>query len=170
MAVRHNRPRHCRENGRAERSHGVRGAWAEPAARADAAALQTALTVACRFQREAYPALRGRTRATAFPALVAGGRPFDPAREAVFFGERRVWAFPAGKVWTRRVDQVGRISVYNRALGVGKRWRGQAVALRFDADAVAWVVRDGRGTELVRPPAPEPSRARILAPDVAHRR
>jgi hypothetical protein len=44
------------------------------------------------------------------------------------------------------------------------------VALPFDADAVAWVVRDGRGTELVRHPAPELSRARILALDVAHRR
>ena len=37
-----------------------------------------ALTEACRFQREHYPAVRGQTRATAFPALMAGGRPFDP--------------------------------------------------------------------------------------------
>jgi hypothetical protein len=170
VAVHHNRPRRCRENGTVERGHGVLGAWADPAACADAAALQTALTAACRRQREAYPAVRGATRATAFPLLMAGGRPFDPAREGALFDERRVWAYLGRQRWTRRVDKVGRISVYNRSLGVGKRWRGQEVTLEFDAAAVAWVVRDDRGRELARHPAPELSRARILALDVAHRR
>lgn len=170
VAVQHNRPRRCQENGRVERSHGVLGRWAEPAACADAAALQTALTDACRFQREHYPALRGETRATCFPALMAGGRPYDPAREAAHFDERRVWTYLGGKLWTRRVDKVGRISVYNRALGVGRRYVGLDVTLQFDAEAVAWVVRDGRGTELARHPAPELSRERILALAVSHKR
>jgi transposase InsO family protein len=170
VAVRHNRPRRCQENGVVERSHGVLGAWAEPAACADAAALQTALTAASRYQREAYPAIGGASRATAFPALMAGGRPFDPAREAAAFDERRVWTYLAGKRWRRRVDKAGQISVYHRALGVGKRWKGQEVALQFDAEAVAWVVRDDRGAELVRHPAAELSRARILALDVSRKR
>jgi hypothetical protein len=170
VAVQHNRPRRCQENGKVERGHGVLGTWAEPATCADATALQSALTTACRFQRERYPALRGETRATAFPALMAGGRPFDPAREGEAFDERRVWAHLAGRRWRRRVDKVGRISVYNRALGIGKRWKGQEVTLQFDADAVAWVVRDGQGVELARHPAPELSRERILALDIAHRR
>ncbi len=170
VQVQHNRPRRCQENGKVERSHGVLTQWAEPATCADAAALQTALTTASRFQRETYPAVRGESRATAFPALMAGGRPFDPAREAKVFDERRVWAYLAGKVWTRRVDKVGRISVYNRPLGVGKRWKGQDVTLQFDAEAVAWVVRDARGTELARHPAPELSRDRILALDIGHHR
>jgi hypothetical protein len=170
IAVHHNRPRRCQENGKVERSHGVLGAWAEPAAGADAAALQQALTAACRLQRETYPAIDGTSRATAFPLLMAGGRPYDPAREAELFDERRVWEYLAGKRWRRRVDKVGQISVYNRALGVGKAWRGQEVTLQFDAEAVAWVVRDDRGTELVRHPAPELHRDRILALDVAHRR
>jgi hypothetical protein len=170
VAVHHNRPRHCQENGRVERTHGVLGTWAEPTACADVAALQTALTAACRFQREDYPAIRGQTRATAYPALMAGGRPFDLAREAAVFDERRVWTYLAGQLWPRRVDKVGRISVYNRALGVGRRWAGQTVLLTFDADAVAWVVRDEQGTELARHPAAELSRERILALAVSHKR
>lgn len=170
VEVRHNRPRHCQANARVERGHGVLGAWAEPAACADADALQAALAAACRRQREGYPAVRGATRATAYPPLMAGGRPFDPAREGELFDEKRVWAHLAGQRWTRRVDKAGQISVYNRALGVGKRWKGQQVALQFDAAAVAWVVRDDRGEELARHPAPELSRARILALDVGHKR
>jgi hypothetical protein len=170
VAVHHNRPRHCQENGRVERTHGVLGTWAEPATCADAAALQAALTDACRFQREHYPAIRGQTRATAFPALMAGGRPFDPAREADLFDERRVWTALAGTLWPRRVDKVGRISVYNRAVGVGRRWAGHVVSLTFDAAAVAWVVRDDQGTELARHPAGELSRERILALAVSHKR
>jgi hypothetical protein len=170
VAVHHNRPRRCQENGIVERSHGVLGTWAEPARCADAAALQTALTAACRVQREQYPALRGQTRATAYPALMAGGRPYDPMHEATLFDERRVWTFLGGKRWTRRVDKVGRISVYNRALGVGKRWKGQMVTLQFDTTTVDWVVRDDHGTELTRHAAPELHRERILALDVAHRR
>ena len=170
VAVHHNRPRRCQENGRVERTHGVLGAWAEPAACADAGALQTALTAACRVQRETYPAIRGDSRATAFPLLMCGGRPYDPAREAALFDERRVWDHLARRRWTRRVDKVGRISIYNRSLTVGRRVAGQDVALQFDPAAVAWVVRDARGDELARHPAPELARDRIVALTVSHTR
>jgi hypothetical protein len=170
VAVHHNRARHCQANGHVERGHGVLGNWAEPATGADADALQGALTAACRLQREVSPAVRGRSRATVFPTLMCGGRPFDPAREGEVFDERRVWRFLAGHRWTRRVDKVGRISVGNRSLPVGRPWQGQEVGLQFDAEDVAWVVRDDEGKELARHPAPELSRARILALDVSHKR
>src|SRR5439155_24373780 len=89
VAVRRQRPRHRRENGRVGRTHGVPGTWAEPATCAAAAALQTALTDACRCRREHDPASRGQTRATAFPAPMAGGRPFAPAREGAHVDEPR---------------------------------------------------------------------------------
>lgn len=171
VAVHHNRPRRCQENGRVERSHGVLGTWAEPATCADAAALQIALTAACRRQREGYPAIHGQSRATAFPLLMAGGRSFTPVQEVECFDARRVWAYLADNRWTRRVDKVGQISVSNRPLGVGKAWRRREVSLQFDSEAVAWVVRDAHGTELDRHPAPaELSHDSILALDVAHRR
>jgi hypothetical protein len=166
----HTRPRRCTDNGRVERGHGVLGRWAEPARCPDAAALQAALRAASALQRERYPAVRGRGRRAAFPALAAGGRPYDPRREGALFDERRVWAGLARRTWRRRVDKVGRISVYNRPRRVGRRWAGQEVALGFDAEAVAWVVRDAAGATLRTHPAPELSRERILALEVTHRR
>jgi hypothetical protein len=167
----HNRPRRCTENGRVERCHGVLNRWAEPHACASAEELQAALAAASALQRERFPALAGgRSRAAAYPALAAGGRPYDPAREGELFDERRVWARLAKRTWRRRVDKVGRISVYNRPLGVGRDWAGQAVVVGFDAEAVAWTVRDARGALLRTHPAPELSRDRLLALDVAHRR
>ena len=170
VAVSYIRPRRCQENGRVERSHGVLGRWAEPATCPDAAALQARLTEASRRQRERYPAVAGQSRLAAYPALRAGGQPYDPAQEGKVFDEQRVWDHLGTGRWRRRVDRVGRISVYNRALGVGRRWAGQEVTLRFDPKAVAWVVRDDAGTEIKRHPAPELSRERILALEVTHRR
>jgi hypothetical protein len=170
VAVHWNRPRRCQENGHVERSHGVLAAWAEPATCASAAVLQARLTAASALQRDDYPAVRGQSRSAAFPTLRAGGRPYDPAAAAALFDERRVWAYLATRVATRRVDRVGRISVYNRSLAVGRRWAGEEVHLRFDAAAVAWVIADRAGPELVRHPAPELSRDRLMALDVSHRR
>ena len=170
IAVVHNRPRRCTENGRVERSHGVLARWAEPAKCATADELQTALTAVSRMQREGYPALAGRSRAATYPALATGGRPYDPAREGELFDERRAWARLARGTCRRRVDKVGRISVYNRSLGVGRAWAKQEVVVGFDAEAVAWVIRDAQGTVVRTHPAPELSRERILALDIAHRR
>lgn len=170
MAVAHNRPRRCTENGRVERTHGVLGRWAEPASCPSAAALQAALTAASAVQRARFPAVRGRSRQAAYPALAAGGRPYAAASEAAPFGERRVWDRLARRTWRRRVDRVGRISVYNRSLPVGRPWAGQEVVLGFDAGAVAWVVRDAAGRTLRTHPAPELRRDRILALEVSHRR
>jgi hypothetical protein len=170
VAVVHNRPRRCTENGRVERGHGVLARWAEPQTCASADALQAALTAASAMQRERFPALAGRSRGAAYPAPAAGGRPYDPAQEGALFDERRVWARLADRTWRRRVDKVGRISVYNRPLRVGRAWAGQEGVLGFDAGAVAWVIRDAAGTLLRTHPAPELSRERLLALDVAHRR
>jgi hypothetical protein len=122
------------------------------------------------MQRERYPALRGRSRAAAYPALAAGGRPDDPAHEGELFDEQRVWDRLAKRTWRRRVDKVGRISVSNRPLGVGRAWAGQEVLVGFDAQAVTWTVRDAQGTLLRTHPAPELSRERLLTLDIAQRR
>jgi hypothetical protein len=169
-AVVHNRPRRCTENGRVERTHGVLARWAEPHACASAEALQAALTAASAMQRETFPALGGGSRAAAYPAPAAGGRPYDPAREADLFDEHRVWARLARRTVRRRVDKVGRISVYNRPLGVGRARAGQEVLVGFDATAIAWVIRDAAGSVLRPHPAPELSREPLLALDVADRR
>lgn len=170
VSVHHNRPRHCQANGHVERAHGVLAAWAEPGRCADVATLTTALAAASRVQREAYPAIRRQSRTAAFPQLAAGGVPFDPAREDEVFDERRVWTYLAGRRWRRRVDQVGRISLANRPLGVGRAFRGAEVVVQLDPATGEWLIRDDQGREVARHPAPELERERMLALTVSHKR
>lgn len=167
-----NRPRHCQANGVVERAHGVCRQWVEPAACPDLAALAARLGWAAALQRERYPAVDGSSRVAAYPALPAGGRPYDPGREAAQWEEGRVWRFLAAGLWRRRVDQVGRVSLYNRAVTVGRRHAGETALVRFRVErgAPTWVLLDEHGQEIRRQPAPELGRERILALEVAHRK
>jgi hypothetical protein len=166
-----NRPRHCEANGIVERDHGVLARWSEPATCRDAAELAERLTQAAIIQRAVYSVGRDRgSRLSAYPGLAAGGRAYDPRRERRQWDVRRVWRWLAGRSWRRVVDKVGRISLYNRALGVGRAWAGQTVLVAFDPVAVAWVIQDARGTELRRHPAPELQRDRVWTLTVAARR
>lgn len=164
------RPRRCQENGHGERSHGVLQRWSEPATCPDWPTLQQRLTELSARQREHLRGRRGPQRAVLHPRLLTGGRPYDPAREDARWDEQRVWQFLATQRWPRRVDQGGRISLSNRALGVGRAHAGKDVIVRFDPQEVAWVIDDERGREVQRKPAPELSRERMMALDVTHRR
>lgn len=167
-----NRPRRSTDNAVIERAHGVCQRWVEPATCTDVAEVQARLARFTTLQREAYPAVAGQSRLATFPALAAGGHPYDPVREAAQWDERRVWATVARGVWPRRVDKVGRISLYNRAIRVGRPWAGTTVSVQLVLrdDAPHWQIRAADGTPLATPPAPEFGRERILALDVTHRR
>jgi hypothetical protein len=167
-----NRPRHSQGNAVIERDHGVCQRWAEPETCPDLATLQTRLDWATTTQRERYPSCDGQSRLAVFPALAASGRPYDPAQEDRQWDERRVWTWLGEQVWTRRVDKVGRISLANRAVGVGRAWARQEVTVRLVVadDAPHWCIRDGQGHRLRQHPAPELSRERILTLAVSHRR
>ena len=167
-----NRPRHSQGNAVVERAHGVCQRWVEPATCHHLAELQARLDYFTRVQRERYPVRDGHSRLAAFPALAAGGAPYDPAQDGQQWDERRVWTWLGQRVWTRRVDKVGRLSLANHPLGVGKAWAGQEVTVRLIVadDAPAWVIRDRQGTLLRQHPAPALSRERILALDVSRRR
>lgn len=166
-----NPPGHKQGNAVVERAHGVCQRWVEPGTCRDAAELQARLDHATTLQRERYPHRGAPSRLDAWPALAAGGRPYDPAAEAGLFDERRVWAFLAERVVSRRVDKVGRISLANRPLGVGRAWAGQTVTVRLDVDgdAPVWRIRDDQGRILRQHPAPELGRDRLLALDVSRR-
>lgn len=172
IALRWNRPRHKQGNAVIERAHGVCQRWVEPATCPDLATLQAHLDWATTTQRERYPTSDGRSRQARYPALAAGGRPYDPTREAKQWRERRVWTWLGSQVFVRRVDKAGTISLANRALGVGKAWAGQEVTGRLGiiAGAPVWRIRDARGQLIRQQPAPELSRKRIRALDVSRRR
>ncbi len=166
-----NRPRHKQGNAVVERAHGVCQRWVEAHTCRSPDEVQARLDHLTTLQRERYPVCDGQSRLTAFPALATGGRPYDPAREERAWDERRVWTFLAQRLLTRRVDRVGRISLTNRPLGVGRAWAGQEVTVRLgiQADAPVWRIHDRHGTLLRQHPAPELSRERILALAVSRR-
>jgi hypothetical protein len=167
-----NRPRHKQGNAVVERAHGVLQHWSEPESCADAATLHQRLAALTTLQRDRLPVRAGQSRLALYPALASGGRPYDPAREAELFDERRVWAALGRDVRQRRVDKVGRISVYNRSLTVGRPWAGQTVTVRLvvQEESPLWVIADERGQPLATHPATELSRERILNLEVSHRR
>ena len=167
-----NRPRHKQGNAVVERAHGVCQRWVEPATCPSVAELQARLDYFTTLQRERYPILGAASRLAAYPMLAHSGRPYDPTAVATHWDERRVWQFLAQRVVVRRVDRVGRISLANRALGVGRAWTGQDVTVRLAVveGAPVWHLHDARGTLLHQHPAPELQRERILALAVSRRR
>jgi hypothetical protein len=135
-------------------NHGVTNQWAEAQDCADAAQLQQRLTWAETIQREHYPAVAGRSRRQAHPALAHSGRPYSLAQEDRLWQAARAYALLAQGQWVRRVDKVGMISLYQRHVKVGRPHSGQTVYLRFDPEAVAWRILSDQGQELACCPAP----------------
>lgn len=157
-------------NPKVERSNGVTQQWAEPHACVDRATLERQLDWAARTQREEYPSIQGRSRLEAYPQLLRSGRPYCVEDEPRLWDLSRVDAFLAPGVWYRRADRYGLISLYNRNKCIGKAYRGQEVAVRFDPESRHWVVSDMKGEVIVRFIAAELSRERIMRLDVGHRR
>ena len=170
VAVACNRPRRPQDNGVVERGQGVGKRWAEPASCEAAAELQGRLDVVDRWQRERYPAVRGRTRMEMYPGLAHSGRPYDPAREARDWELTRVRELMAAHLVLRRVDARGKLSVYNRPYAVGLAWAGQTVWVGFDPLVGAWTFQDEQGHEIRRQVAAELTREAVLAMEVTYRR
>lgn len=165
-----NRPRRPEENGTVERTQGVTRQWVEPTRCPDRAHLPGRLDWAVRIQREAYPALGGRTRLEAHPALRRPRRPYARAEEEALWDLGRVEAILSGGVWRRRVSRTGQISLYNRNYRVGRGHAGQEVSVRYEAAGRQWVVQEARGRELARHAAEQITRERIISLEVMHRR
>jgi transposase InsO family protein len=164
-----NPPRRPQDNGVVERSQRTGKAWAEPGRCADARELQERLDEMDAIQREAYPAVAGRSRAEAYPGLEHSGRAYSRQEE------QRVWDLQAARRMLarmrarRKVDRQGRISLYDRGCYVGIAHQGRMVDVSYDPDAGEWVVSDEAGHYLCRLAAPETSRERILALDITYR-
>ncbi len=110
-----------------------------------------------------------RTRLQAYPELLAVRRPFDPEREAETWSLERVKAYLAQGLWRRKVNKVGQISIYRRALTVGHAYRGRQVLVGFDPSKSDWVVQDANGDELARHQATEITTERICNLEVSNR-
>ena len=69
----------------------------------------------------------------------------------------------------RKVDPLGKVSLYNRPRPVGRAWVGQVVNVAFDAEDSCWVVTADAGQELRRIEAPEVSREAVMGLRMCYR-
>ena len=128
VAMHWNNPRRPQENGVIERSQETSARWCEPWTCRSPAELQSRLERMDRLYREVYPYRNRRSRLEVFPNLVHTGRPYDRAAEARLWEWSRVTQHLAGIVPLRRVDQSGKVSIYNKGHYVGYLDRGKDVS------------------------------------------
>lgn len=170
IAMHWNDPHAPTHNGVVERSQGTGRRWAEPGQCDSVAELQRRLRAMDAIQRDAYPSIDGRPRATAFPELRHSGRRYTRAWEGRHWAHWRVLEHLAGYAVVRRVDQNGDVSVYHRPHYVGSLHRGKQVYVMVDPVRVQWVFTDVQGRQLRVQPADELTARRIRALTVANRR
>lgn len=65
-------------------------------------------------------------------------------------------------IWRRRVDKVGRVSLFSTAYSVGRAYAGSEVTIRFDPLTREWLIQHEQGLLLKRYPALEITPERIL--------
>ncbi len=162
-----------------ERLQGLAEPWAEPEKCASVEAYQANLDWAIKVQREEYPAIpspngkaNGKawwTRLEAYPALSVVRRPYDARAEAATWRLERVQDYLAQGCWRRKVNKVGQITLYRRALPVGRAYRHREVLASFDPATNEWVVQEANGKELARHQASEITAERICALEVSNR-
>ncbi len=162
-----NRPHQPRDNAKVERMQGTSQRWVDLDRCADRAHLQRRLDEVALMHREHYAVSRlaFKTRKAAFPALYLIERPYLCAG----FDARRAYRFLSKTRLVRKVGGTGRIRLYGHGYQVGRAYRGQDVAVIFEAQEVMWVVYDEQGHLIKRLAAKCMSPAHIWSLSVSRR-
>jgi hypothetical protein len=139
-------PRQPQHNGVVERSQGTGKRWAEPQSCESVAQLQQRVDEDDTLQREHYPYRHGRSRMEVFPELAHSGRHYQQSQEQRHWDVQRVLDHLSLYRVSRRVDQSGKVSVYNRNHYVGTGNSGRTVYLTVDPQRREWLylAEDGR--------------------------
>lgn len=165
-----NPPRRPQRNGVVERFQGVGKNWSEPQTCSDAGELQRRLDELDRLQREAYPYQGQRSRWEVFAGLAHSGRPYSRSWEEGHWSWEQMAGGVAQQPVPRRVDQSGRVSLYNRNVYVSKLHQGQTVYVHLDVVTREWVILDERGGVVRRQAAEELRQEKVLRLAVTNRR
>jgi hypothetical protein len=157
------------ENGVVERSQGTANRWCEPWTCRTPAELQERWVRRDHMDREVYPYRDRRSRLATFPGLAHSGRHYDQQSETTLWDWSRVAEHLAGIVPLRRVDQSGRVSVYNHNHYVGRLHHRKDVYVMYDPDSHEGVFADRDGRQLNRRPAVQLSPERVMSLNVSQR-
>jgi hypothetical protein len=164
-----NTPRRPQENGVVERSQGTSSRWCEPWTCPTPEELQARLERMDRLYRDEYPYKNRLSRTAFFPELKHSGRPYTVETEPGLWDWRRIIDHLSGYAVPRRVDNRGRVSIYNRSVSLGKIHQGKRVHVMYDPESNEWLFADASGHYLSRKPAEEINAERVLALDVTRR-
>ena len=164
-----NRPSQSTDNGIVERDHGVLAGWVEAHKAGSVAELQTHIDWAMEMQRQRYPAMAGQSRLQAYPALLENPRRYHEREEKDLWLLERVDEFLSHFVWIRRVDKVGRISLFSSAYSVGRAYAGRDITVRLDRQNRHWIMETEQGERLKSYPVQEIVPERIDNLDLAKR-
>lgn len=164
-----NRPYRSTDNGIVERGHGVLSNWVEADKAQNDDELQQRVDWAVKMQRERYPVYQRQTRLQVYPALSQTERPFCRADEAALWQFERVQQFLSEFIWTRRVDKVGRISLFSATYSVGRAYHGHDVHVQLDPTTHEWVIESEQGQSLKRYPCHVVTPERIYDFDLSKR-
>jgi len=93
----------------------------------------------------------GKPPVEAHPELLRPARLFHPERELATFDLQRVYDYLAEFVWERTVSKAGRIDLGGFRYGVGSRFSGKRITIRFALAACEFVFYDGQ-TQIRRHP------------------
>lgn len=111
--------------------------------------LQQALDQQCDRYNQEYPSqaahCHGSPPLSVFPTARTTGRPYHPDVEWDMFDLKRVDAFLAKFIWTRKVAKNGVVYVADDRYILGRAWKGQSVSIRFLADARSFRFDDAKG-------------------------
>ena len=130
------RPHRPTDQPQVERNHRTQGdfVWKDQSF-AQVEQLQLALDQECLLYNTQYPSqaahCQGLPPLALFPTAIFTGRPYHYDLEWDLFDLKRVDAFLAGLVWTRKVAINGTVHLGGFYYILGKKWIGQSVSVRF---------------------------------------
>ena len=166
----YNHPYRPQENPFVERSNGLVDAWAEPERCANLQEFVQHVAWMAQVQRERYPAIDGKSRLEAYPALGRKRHDYTRASEPQLWRLERVGAYLAEGRWPRLVSKIGQVTLYGQPYGIGHKHAGKQVWVRLDAQTYEWVVLAAEGEELARRKAEQLTAEAICQLRVAHPR
>src|SRR5262245_41020938 len=161
------RVRRPEDNGAVECAQRTGQRWADPPRCGSGAELQRRLDAMDRHQREWFPDA-ARSRMRLFPGLAHSGRAYHRAAEASAWQPGRVREELAEYAVVRQVNARGLVSVYGRNYSVPRKYAGESVYVRLDAESRDWLIELPDGPLIGRHPA-ELSREAILGRRVTRR-
>jgi hypothetical protein len=97
--------------------------------------LQQALDQQCQLYNEHYPSQAAHCHRSpplvAFPTAHSTGRPYHPDLECDLLDLKRIDAFLARSVWTRKVADNGSVHLGDHYYLLGKFWKGRSISIRY---------------------------------------